>query len=67
MILVQVYAPTGDKDSDTKEGFYAQLQELLDRAPRGDMVVVLCDFSARVGNDVEEWNEVFGKHGEVVK
>ena len=24
-------------------------------------------FSTRVGNDVEEWNEVIGKHGEVVK
>ena len=62
-----MYAQTDNRDSDTEEGLYAPLQELPDRAPRGDMVVVLCDFSARVGNDVEEWNNVIGKHGEVVK
>jgi len=64
MTLVQVYAPTDDRDSDTKDGFYAQLQEVVERAPREDKVVVLGDFNARVGNDVEEWNGVIGKHGE---
>ena len=64
MTLVQVYAPTDDRDSDTKDGFYAQLQEVVERAPREDKVVVLADFNARVGNDVEEWNGVIGKHGE---
>ena len=63
MTLVQVYAPTDDRDNKTKDGFYAQLQEVVDRTPRGDKVVVLGDFNARVGNDVEEWNGVIGKHG----
>ena len=40
---------------------------MVDRAPRGDKVVVLGDFNARVGNDVEEWNGVIGKQGEGVK
>ena len=44
LTLVQVYAPTDDRDNDTKEQFYASLQELVDRAPRGDKVVVMGDF-----------------------
>ena len=43
MTLVQVYAPTDDRDNETKDGFYAQLQEVVDRVPRGDKVVVLGD------------------------
>ena len=67
MTLIQVYAPTDDRDSETKAGFYSQLQEVVDRAPRGDKVVVLGDFNAKVGNDVEECNGVIGRHGEGVK
>ena len=46
MMLVQVYAPTDDRDNETKDEFYAQLQEVVDRVPRGDKVVVLGDFNA---------------------
>ena len=51
--LVQVYAPTDDKDNDTKE-FYAVLQEVIARAQRGDKVVVMGDLNARVGNKCVE-------------
>ena len=67
MMLIQVYAPTDDRDSETKDGFYSQLQEVIDRAPRGDAVVVMWDFNARVRNDVEKCNGVIGRHGEGVK
>ena len=67
MTLVQVYAPTDDRDSETKDSFYSQLQEVVDRAPRVDKVVVMGDFTARVGNDVEECNGVIGRQGEGVK
>ena len=51
---MQVYAPTDDKDNDTKEKFYAVLQEVIVRAQRGDKVVVMGDFNARVGNKCVE-------------
>ena len=51
-MLVQVYAPLGDRDKDTKEQFYTSLQKVVDRAPRGDKVVVMGDLNARVGNNV---------------
>lgn len=43
-------------------GFYAQLQEAVDGAPKADKVVALGDFNARVGNE-EEWSGVIGKQG----
>ena len=54
LILVQVYTPTDDRDKVTKEQFYP-LQEVVDRAPRGDKVVVMGDLIARVGNNVARW------------
>ena len=45
----------GDRDKDTKEQFYTSLQEVVDRAPRGDKVVVIGDLIARVGNNVTRW------------
>ena len=61
---VQVYAPTDDKDNDTKVEFYAWLQEVIARTQRGDRVVVMGDF---VGNNVGRWSDVMGRHMEEVE
>ena len=39
----------------------------MDRAPRGDKVVVMGDLIARVGNNVARWEGVIGKQGEDVE
>ena len=49
-----MYAPTDDRDSNTKDEFYAMLQAEVYKAPGGDKVVALGNFNARVGNNVEE-------------
>ena len=67
MTVVQVYAPTDDRDNNTKEQFYASLQEVVDKAPRGDKVVVMGDLNASVGNNVARWEGVIGKQGEDVE
>ena len=46
---MQVYAPTDDRDNDTKEEFYTALQEVVDNAPRGNNLVMMGDRNARVG------------------
>ena len=45
MTLIQVYAPTDDRDSKTKDKFYALLPEEVHKAPRRDEVVVLGNFN----------------------
>ena len=42
-------------------------QEVVNRAPRGDKVVVMGNPNARVGNNVARWEGVIGKQGEDVE
>lgn len=60
--LVQVHTPTDDADSLGKDEFYADVQEVLNRVPRRDRVIVMGDYNARVGKNVEMWKRVFGAH-----
>ena len=41
-----------------------RLQETVGSVARGDVLVVMGDLNARVGNDTEVWGEILGKHGE---
>ena len=67
LTLVQVYAPTDDTDSVAKDEFYAEVQEVMNRVPRGDRIIVMGDFNARVGKNVKVWKGVIGEHGEDVE
>jgi len=49
--IVQVYAPTTDHDDEELEDFYDQLQEVLDQAPKKDILVVQGDWNAKIGED----------------
>lgn len=50
--LINVYAPTEEKDIDDKELFYEKLVEVYDRAPKRDIKIILGDFNAKVGREV---------------
>ena len=49
--VVQVYAPTTDYDDEKIEGFYEQLQEVVDQIPKKDILIVQGDWNAKVGKD----------------
>ena len=49
------------------KGFYAEVQEVINRVPRGDRVIVMGDFNAKVGKNVEVWKGVIGGHVEEVE
>ena len=42
--------------------FYDQLQSVVANVPSRDMVLVLGDFNARVGSDLQSWGSVIGPH-----
>ena len=51
--VVQAYAPTSDYDDNEIEGFYDQLQNVIDRTPK-DILVVQGDWKVKVGKDACE-------------
>jgi hypothetical protein len=66
--LIAVYAPInpskGQKaDMDVSDNFYINLQETVDKVPKGDMLLIVGDFNARVGKEVNQGpGNVVGPH-----
>ena len=60
--IIQAYAPTSDYDGDAVEDFYDHLQEILDQSPKKDILVVLGDWNAKVGEDAfKNWKGTCGR------
>ena len=59
--VVQAYAPATDYDDEKIEGFYEQLQEVVDQIPKKDILIVQGDWNAKVGKDAcKNWKYTFG-------
>ncbi|XP_041934160.1 uncharacterized protein LOC121696990 [Alosa sapidissima] len=61
--LISAYAPTLDADNNTKEDFYHRLDEVIQKVPAADKLLLMGDFNARVGNEHLIWKKVIGQHG----
>jgi exonuclease III len=53
-ILLNVHAPTEDKDEDIKGSFYKELEQVFDQFPRYHMKILVGEFNAKVGEDIFE-------------
>ena len=62
--IIAVYAPTNVPGREEEsEKFYEVLQECVDEVGKRDMLIVMGDFNARVGNDVNGWPGLVGRFG----
>ena len=61
--VIMVYAPTNEADEETKELFYARLAAVVDRRPRRNMLMVMGDLNAKVGDKNEGYEAVMGNEG----
>ena len=59
--VIQVYAPTSNAEEAEVEQFYEDLQDLLELTPKTDVLFVIGDWNAKVGN--QETPGVTGKFG----
>ena len=57
----QVYAPTSNAEEAEVEGFYEDLQDLLELTPKKDVLLIIGDWNAKVGS--QEIPGVTGKFG----
>ena len=51
LTLIQTYAPTNDAMDEEKDEFYHQLQVTISSGNRHDMIVVMGDLNAKLGNN----------------
>ena len=59
--VIQVYAPTSNAGEAEVEGFYEDLQDLLELTPKKDVLFIIGDWNAKVGS--QEIPGVTGKFG----
>jgi exonuclease III len=50
IIVLNVHAPTEDKDDDIKDNFYEELEQVFDQCPKYHMKILIGDFNATVGS-----------------
>ena len=61
MSIIQIYAPTLDKDDEVHDKLYEQLQVTIESINRSDLLIVMGAFNAILGN--EKVPGVTGAHG----
>ncbi|XP_030747088.1 craniofacial development protein 2-like [Sitophilus oryzae] len=61
--VISVYAPTLKADPEITDAFYQSLEEVLNKTPIQDRLILMDDFNARVGREHNIWEKVIGKHG----
>ena len=48
--VIQVYAPTSNAEEAEVERFHEDLQDLLELTPKKDVLIIIGDWNAKVGN-----------------
>ena len=59
--VIQVYAPTSNAEETEVEQLYEDLQDLLERTPKKDVLFIIGDWNAKIG--IQETPGVTGKFG----
>ena len=49
--IINIHAPTEEKDEETKERFYAELQQTQEKVPKHDPLIILGDYNAKIGRE----------------
>ena len=61
--VIQCYAPTIDKEEQTKEEFYNLLQKTIDKIKGRGITILMGDLNAKIGEDNRGYEGTIGKHG----
>jgi hypothetical protein len=63
LTIIQCYAPTNDATDEDKDDWYQQLQQVVSRVPQHDMLLVIGDMNAKVGDDNTSNERAMGTQG----
>jgi len=59
--LINIHAPMEEKDDDVKKQFYAELQQIQEKVPKHDMLIILGGCNAKIGRE-KAYQKVTVKH-----
>ena len=63
LTIIACYAPTEEAEEEEKDEFYEQLEEEIRTTPRHDVLMVIRDLNARVGEDNTRKERAMGTQG----
>ena len=63
LTILQCYAPTNEAEDEVKDVWYEHLSQVISKVPRHDMLLIIGDLNAKVGNDNTNYGRAMGKHG----
>jgi hypothetical protein len=63
LTIIQCYAPTNEATDEDKDEWYEQLQRLVSKVPQHDMLLIIGDMNAKVGNNNTNYEKAMGTHG----
>ena len=63
LTIIQCYAPTNEAEDEVKDEWYEQLNHVVSKVPRHDLLLVIGDLNAKVGADNSTYERAMGKHG----
>jgi len=59
--LMNAYAPTEGKTEEIMEQFYDNLQYMVDKVPKSDLIIILADVNPKLGKE-SAYHKITGKH-----
>jgi exonuclease III len=59
--LISAYTPTEDKAEEIKEQIYDDLQPIVDKVPKSDLVIILGDVNVKLVKE-SAYQKITGKH-----
>ncbi|CAF1081345.1 unnamed protein product [Adineta ricciae] len=63
MTVMHVYAPTSTSSEEDIEAFYSDIDEVLSKTDKKDVIILTGDWNAKIGSDNSDWKPVMGRYG----
>ncbi|XP_064106971.1 craniofacial development protein 2-like [Macrobrachium nipponense] len=60
--VITLHPPTEDSEADTKDRWYGEVQEVLNKVPGHNMLIILGDMNAKIGKEIAAFTGTIGTH-----
>jgi len=61
--IIHVYAPTSASSEEDIEAFYSDIEEVITKTDKKDIIIMTGDWNAKIGSNNADWKSVMGQYG----